>query len=373
MKRQVNRCSGAAWLIAVAAVAGACAPGAGGTGTEGPAPEPSKRVAADSARPDTVAADSMAPSDTVPERPPADSAQRPAPADAPADTLAGAVYGIAPDSMAVPAAADLPVPILPGALLPQQRIVAFYGNPRSQRMGILGEVPPDEMLARLEEEVTAWREADPATPVVPALHMIAVMATGDPGRDSVYNLRMPDSRIEQVSGWAARAGAILFLDIQPGQSSVEAELPSFRNWLARPDVHLALDPEWAMPDSVVPGRQIGSMTAGDINHAIDFLAEIVEEYHLPPKVLVVHRFTQSMIRNAGDIRRDPRVQVVINMDGWGFPNQKRVAYSDIVAPEADQYTGFKLFFHNDTRDGSVLLTPEEILELDPPPIYIQYQ
>ena len=272
----------------------------------------------------------------------------------------------------VPRAA-LPVPLLPGALLPAVRIVAFYGNPASERMGILGELPPDEMLERLDAEVAAWRQADPATPVQPALQMIAVMATGDPGRDSLFRLRMPDHRIRQVADWAERRDGLLFLDIQPGHSTVPNEVPRLERWLARPHVHLALDPEWALPPGVVPGRRIGSMTARDINFAIDFLAELVDRYSLPPKVLVVHRFTESMIRDADAIRRDPRVQVVINMDGWGPPAMKRMAYEDIVAPEADQFTGFKLFFRNDVRDGSLLLTPAEILELDPAPVYIQYQ
>ncbi|MGK7313320.1 MAG: hypothetical protein ACN0LA_13880 [Candidatus Longimicrobiales bacterium M2_2A_002] len=272
----------------------------------------------------------------------------------------------------VPRAA-LPVPLLPGALLPAVRIVAFYGNPASERMGILGELPPDEMLERLDAEVAAWRQADPSTPVRPALQMIAVMATGDPGRDSLFRLRMPDHRIQQVADWAERRDGLLFLDIQPGHSTVANEVPRLERWLARPHVHLALDPEWALPAGVVPGRRIGSMTARDINFAIDFLAGLVDRYHLPPKVLVVHRFTESMIRDADAIRRDPRVQVVINMDGWGPPAMKRMAYEDIVAPEADQFTGFKLFFRNDVRDGSPLLTPTEILELDPAPVYIQYQ
>jgi hypothetical protein len=73
------------------------------------------------------------------------------------------------------------------------------------------------------------------------------------------------------------------------------------------------------------------------------------------------------------LRADPRVQVVIHMDGWGPPAQKVQSYRQFVAPEADQFTGFKLFFHNDVRGGSRLMTPEEILLLSPPPIYIQYQ
>jgi hypothetical protein len=266
-----------------------------------------------------------------------------------------------------------PVPVLPDAVLPKQRIVAFYGNPASKRMGILGELPPDQMLARLDREVAAWRSADPSTPVRPALHMIAVMATGDPGTDSLFRLRMPDWRIEQVMEWADRRDAMLFLDIQPGHSTVRQEIPRLGQWLTRPDVHLALDPEWSMSGDAVPGRRIGSMTAADVNFAIGFLADLVERHDLPPKVLVVHRFTQHMLRDAEQIRIDPRVQVVINMDGWGPPSQKILAYRDIVAPEAEQFTGFKLFFKNDRRGGSRLLTPAEILDLQPAPVYIQYQ
>ncbi len=266
-----------------------------------------------------------------------------------------------------------PVPVLPGSLLPRERIVAFYGNPASKRMGILGELPPEEMLQRLDREVAAWRAADPGTPVRPALQLITVMAAGDPGPDSLYRVRMPDWRIQQVMDWAKRRDALLFLDIQPGRSDVPAELPRLAEWLRDPNVHLALDPEWSMPGDGIPGRQIGSMTAEDVNFAIRFLAHLVDEFHLPPKVLVVHRFTQSMLRNADQIRLDPRVQVVINMDGWGPPAQKIQAYTDIVAPEADQFTGFKLFFHNDRKGGSRMLTPEELIRLDPAPVYIQYQ
>ncbi|MEJ2503467.1 MAG: hypothetical protein P8177_09185 [Gemmatimonadota bacterium] len=281
---------------------------------------------------------------------------------------------VAPEAEPEPVRASFrEVPVLPDALLPRQRIIAFYGNPASTRMGILGELPPDEMLSLLDREVAAWREADPDTPVRPALQMIAVMATGDPGPDSLYRLRMPEWRIEEVAEWAARRNALLFLDIQPGQGDVEAEVDRLVPWLQRPDVHLALDPEWTMPDGVVPGTRIGSMTAGEVNYAIDLLARLVEEHDLPPKILVVHRFTQNMVRDAEDIHIDPRVQVVINMDGWGPPSQKRHAYHEIVAPEAEQFTGFKLFYKNDLRNDSRLMTPGEILRLDPTPSYIPFQ
>jgi hypothetical protein len=240
-------------------------------------------------------------------------------------------------------------------------------------MGILGELPPDEMLERLDREVEAWERADPGTPVQPALHMMTTVAAEDPGPDSLYVNRMPQSRIAQVKEWADRRDALLFLDIQPGRSTVRAELPRLREWLERPDVHLALDPEWNMGPRALPGHRIGSMTAADVNHAIRFLADLVEEHDLPPKVLVVHRFTQAMVRGARDIVLDPRVQLVINMDGWGPPAQKLETYRQIVAPEALQFTGFKLFYKNDVRGGSRMMRPEEILALRPIPFYIQYQ
>ena len=58
-------------------------------------------------------------------------------------------------------------PMLPGAILPGKRIVAYYGNPRSKKMGALGEYPKDEMLRRLKVEVAKWEKADPSLPVSP--------------------------------------------------------------------------------------------------------------------------------------------------------------------------------------------------------------
>src|SRR5215212_3733299 len=55
-----------------------------------------------------------------------------------------------------------------GALLPGKRIIAYYGNPHSKKMGVLGEYPEQQMLSMLDKTLAAWRAADPSTPVVPA-------------------------------------------------------------------------------------------------------------------------------------------------------------------------------------------------------------
>jgi len=274
---------------------------------------------------------------------------------------------------------------LPGSILPARRIVAFYGNPLSKKMGILGELPPDKMLARFDKEIAAWQKADPSHPVQPALHLIAVVAQGAPGRDGKYRLRMADSLVERVASWAATRNALLFLDVQVGHSTVQEELPRLIPFLKRPNVMLGIDPEFSMKlrnvrhgegrtqERSKPGDRIGTMDASDVNYAIGLLSDLVKQNNLPPKVLVVHRFTRNMLTNAKQIKLDPRVQVVINMDGWGQPWLKYDSYRAYVEAEPVQFTGFKLFYHNDTKKGDPLLTPSEVLMLNPKPLYIQYQ
>lgn len=272
---------------------------------------------------------------------------------------------------------------LPGAILPGHRIVAYYGNPLSKRMGILGELPPDQMLARFDKEIAAWRRADPSTPVMPALHLIAVVAQRAPGRDGKYRMRMTDSVIELVSSWAAKRNALLFLDVQVGKSTVQEEVPRLIPFLKRPNVHLAIDPEFSMKPrmdrkqgavvTAKPGARIGTMSSDDVNYSIGLLADLVKQNNLPPKVLVVHRFTHDMLTGANKIRLDPRVQVVIDMDGWGQPWLKYDSYRAYIEAEPVQFTGFKLFYKNDTKKGDPLLTPGEVLLLNPKPLYIQYQ
>ena len=275
------------------------------------------------------------------------------------------------EKMGWPVASPAP---LPGSILPARRIVAYYGNPLSRRMGVLGEYEPQEMLRRFDKQLDEWRQADPATPVQPALHLIAVVAQGDAGPSGKYRTIMRDSLIEMVYGWAKSRNAILFIDIQTGHSDVRELLPRFDHFLSRPDVHLAIDPEFAMKTSGrVPGAKIGTLDAADINYAASHLAEIVRKNNLPPKVLVVHRFTRYMLTNARNIQLRPEVQVVINMDGWGAPWLKRDSYKDYIVREPVQYTGFKLFYHNDTKKGDPLLKASEVLRLRPQPLYIQYQ
>jgi hypothetical protein len=263
---------------------------------------------------------------------------------------------------------------LPGSLLPQKRIVAYYGNPLSKKMGALGEFPKDDMLQRLKRESARWQAADPAHPVQPALHLIAVVAQGEPGKAGMYRMIMPDAVINKVYDWAKEAHAILFIDIQTGHDNIRTVLPRFEWLLKNPDVHLGIDPEFNLIKSgAKPGKKIGTYDAADINYASGYLKDLVKKYNLPPKVFIVHRFTRNGVTNYRNIVLRPEVQLVMNMDGWGAPWLKRDSYKDYVVSEPVQLTGFKLFYHNDTKKGDALLTPADVLKLYPKPLYIQYQ
>ena len=264
---------------------------------------------------------------------------------------------------------------LAGALLPFNRIVAYYGNFYSTGMGVLGEYPESQVLAMLASTTAKWRAADPSTPVIPAIDYIAVTAQGSPGADGKYRLRMPDDQIDKALDMAAQMKGIVILEIQPGLSNMEIEAPLLEKYLKMPQVELALDPEFSMQTSGLrPEAVIGTLDAKDINFVANYLAGLVTQYHLPPKILIVHRFTEDMVTNYRQIKPLPQVQIVMDMDGWGSQAKKIGTYNAAMYNEPVQFTGFKLFYKNDLKPPSTgLLTPAQVLNLIPQPSFIQYQ
>src|SRR5882724_1742005 len=263
---------------------------------------------------------------------------------------------------------------LAGALLPFNRIVAFYGNLYSKNMGVLGEYPRETMLAKLKQELVKWQAADTTVKVIPALHYIAVTAQGYPGKGNTYRLRMPFKQIDSVISMAKEINALVFIDIQVGHSTVQDEIPLLEKYLKMPNVHLGIDPEFSMKGTKRVGKDVGTFDAADINYVSAYLAKLVRENHLTPKMFIVHRRTQGMVTNYKQIKLQPEVQVVMDMDGWGAQARKISTYQSFIWRDPVQFTGFKLFYKNDFREaGSRIMTPQEVLKLKPRPIYIQYQ
>jgi hypothetical protein len=266
--------------------------------------------------------------------------------------------------------AKAPYP-LPGAFLPFKRIVAFYGNLYSKKMGILGELPKDSMLKKLSVEVKKWKDADSSMPVLPALHYIAVTAQANGGKQ---RMRLPFKKIDTIVQWAREIHGLVFIDIQVGSSTVQEEIPEFEKYLVMDSVHLGIDPEFSMKNNERPGSVIGTFNSDDINFAIDYLAGLVKKNNLPPKILIVHRFTQGMVTGFEKIKKVPEVQVVMDMDGWGDKPLKLSTYKRYIYKEPVLFTGFKLFYKNDIRKNKEgFLQTDEILRLIPKPVYIQYQ
>ena len=258
---------------------------------------------------------------------------------------------------------------LPRPVLPFRRVLAFYGNLYSAGMGVLGALPEEKMLAKLKQEVAAWQAADSIIPVQPALHYIAVTAQSRPGPDRKYRLRMPFGEIDKILALAKKSNALVFLDVQVGHSTLRDELPQLRDYLRLPRVHLGIDPEYSMKGGQVPARAIGTFDAADINYASEFLAKLVREHGIPPKMLIVHRFTQGMVTNYQKIQKTPEVQIVMHMDGFGSAAKKLNTYRQWIEKEPVQFTGFKLFYKQDGK----LMKPDEVLKVHPKPVYIQYQ
>ncbi len=260
---------------------------------------------------------------------------------------------------------------LPGSILPAHRIVAFYGNPKSRRMGILGEFDHEEMLRKLDSEVAAWNRLDPSTPAIPALHVIVEVADATPGPSGKYRTRHDSAMIEMVYRWARSRNGLMFVDLQVGHSTLQTELPWIEKFLIRPDVHLGIDPEFAMKGKAIPGTRVGTYDAADVNYASQFLANLVDKYKLPPKILVVHRFTVPGVTHADRIKLDPRVQIVMDMDGFGPPWMKRDTYWKVIKGEPVQFTGWKQF--TKLRNDNPPTPRGDILRLWPVPLYIQLQ
>lgn len=255
-----------------------------------------------------------------------------------------------------------------------KRIIAFYGNFYSTRMGILGEFPEDVVIDRLMNVTEDWEVVDPTMPVLPAIHYIASTAQPTPTSTGTYTQRMPSDHILRAIAMSAKIGGITILDLQPGQADVLNEVKNLERYLKLPNVHLGIDPEFVMRDGHIPGEYIGTIDASEINDVSEYLMNIVQNNNLPPKVLLIHRFTKKMVTNVESINQSESVRVIIEMDGWGSPELKFSTYQAVITSENIPYSGLKIFYKNDLKPPSErLVTPREILQLTPQPIYIQYQ
>jgi hypothetical protein len=262
-----------------------------------------------------------------------------------------------------------PPPELPRGgrrILPDYRVVAYYGAPQDRQLGALGIGTPAQAARRLARQAKPY--ARKTRPVLPAMELIAVVAAGHPGEGGRYNLRQPDSVIRRYLRAARKAKALLVLDIQPGRSDFFTETRRLRKWLKQPDVGLALDPEWRMAPGQVPGQVIGSVGAREVNATTAWLQQLVDRYDLPQKLLLIHQFTDDMIPER-DLKPRDGLAYVLNVDGFGTQTLKIAKYKEFVRQAPQFRRGFKLFYSEDTDT----MSPAQVMRLSPRPDVVVYE
>lgn len=284
--------------------------------------------------------------------------------------VAGLFEGRAAKGPARAAKAPPPLPQLPRGgreILPRYRVVGFYGAPQADALGVLGIGPPGKVGRKLLQQARGYRGG--GRPIMPAFELLATIAAASPGDDGKYRYQQKDAVIGRYLKAARASKALLILDIQPGREDFMKEVKHYRRWLEEPDVSLALDPEWSMRAGQVPGQQIGSTDAATVNRVSTYLAGLVRRRRLPQKLLLIHQFTDDMIRNRSKLAKRPGVALVRNVDGFGTPDLKKQKYREFTRGRRRTGIGYKLFYEEDTD----LMSPREVLRLRPRPDVVLYE
>ncbi len=271
----------------------------------------------------------------------------------------------APEASSEPGPAELPRG--GRTILPDRRVVAFYGAPQDRELGVLGIGSPARAARKLERQARPY--ARRGRPVLPAFELIAAIVTSEAGDGGDHSMRQEPATIRRYLRVARAHRMLLLLDIQPGYASFLQEAEALEEFLKEPDVSLALDPEWSMKPPQLPGQEIGSTDAATINEVSRYLSGIIREYDLPQKLLVVHRFTGDMIQAEHDLERHPGVALVVNVDGFGDQPNKISKYEEFTDDLRRRFNGLKLFYEEDLN----LMKPNQVLRLRPQPDLIVYE
>ncbi len=262
---------------------------------------------------------------------------------------------------------------LPGGgqlMFPGRTLVALYGHPSTGALGALGQQSLPAAIDRAKKVAADYTKLA-KTPVVPTFEIIATIAAASAGRSGLYS---SVSSVASLKPWvtaATNAGMYVILDLQPGRAHLLDQAKLYTELLRMPAVGLALDPEWKLGPGQLPLQQIGGVDASEINKVIDWLGDLTATNHLPQKVLVLHQFRLSMLRNESQIDTgNDNVSVLIHMDGQGSPGMKEATWQAVIsaAPKGVEF-GWKNFYVKDTPT----MTPQKTMARKPVPVMISYQ
>ena len=249
-------------------------------------------------------------------------------------------------------------------------IIIYYGHPLSRNMGILGRYEIEELNTLLNTLAAEYNEVNGQRGVRKAFYII--YGTVQPNGEIGY---IPDSVLQKYIRFALEHNMLIFIDHQIGRFDPIDSLKTMLPYLHYPNVHLALDPEWRTDK---PMKEIGSVTAAEINQAQEIISAYLEKYRLPGnRMLVIHQFNHRMIEDRMDVRTGyKRVTLVHCADGFGSPELKRSSYAYNAQAKNMPVKGFKLFYNFNIPGAGFdepLMTPKEVNDLIPRPYVIMYQ
>jgi hypothetical protein len=283
--------------------------------------------------------------------------------------FAAEIGPIASRATATARAVRLDPPQPPGGFDPRNLYVALYGHPGSTVLGVLGEQPVGPAADRAF--AVAGQYAAFGRPVVPTFEIITTVASSSAGTDGDYSNEFPASKFVPWIDEAARRGMHVICDLQSGRSTFPSQAREIESLLASPHVSLALDPEWRVGPTERPGGgRIGTVDGSEVNETIAYLDSVVRRYRLPPKALVVHQFTPSMVTNKAVIRGTANVIVLFQMDGFGTLELKLASWDRMLADlPPGALVGWKNFYDEDRPTP----TPAQTMAVRPTPTYVSYQ
>ncbi len=263
---------------------------------------------------------------------------------------------------------------LPGGgqmLFPGHQFVALYGAIGTGALGVLGEQDAAGTVQRAKDVAAPYESLSDKT-VVPLMEIIATVAAGAAGPDGDYSNEIDPETIRPWIQAAADAGQYVVLDLQPGRSDFLTQAKRYQSLLELPNVGLALDPEWRLKPDQVPLRQIGSVSAAEVNEVSAWLAQLTNEKGLPPKMFVLHQFRLAMIQDRQTLDMShPELAMLIHADGQGGQPDKQATWRALHqgAPDGMAW-GWKNFYDEDKP----MLTPEQTMrDVAPLPDLVTYQ
>jgi hypothetical protein len=253
--------------------------------------------------------------------------------------------------------------------LRDNQMVVFYGTPLAAGLGILGMFSAEEAADRVHQQAALYDEMNGERGVLPAFDLIYAIAADEPTSNGLYLRYLDPNVVDRYVRVAEERGIHLILDLQIGRGNVTEEVRKIEQWLVHPNVHVAIDPEYAVGPHGAPILTPGQISGHDINEVQDYVSSLVDAHDLPPKMVIIHQFMAATIVEGEATRHDDNVDLVLNMDAFGPTDEKRKQYHFFAAMPYAEHKSFNIFLKQDDR----VLSEQEVLDLTPSPDVIFYQ